>query len=109
MKANVISSPTFRYLQGNKTDVEFVEIAPKPWSNIDDELEVSELNEKFKDKKIGISQEAIELNREKVNSRYVINVKKDIDVQRLNFDFSKEKDILVDDIKIQAEKDTKKL
>lgn len=107
MKANVISSPTFRYLQGNKTDVEFVQIDPKPWSNIDDESQVSELNEKFKDKKIGISQEAIKLNKEKVNSRYVINVKQDTDVQRLNFDFSKEKDVLVDDIKIQAEKDTK--
>ena len=65
MRANVLSTPTFRYLGGNFIDVEFEQLSPKPWSDIDNEDSIAELNEVFTDKKVGISEEAIKLNEEK--------------------------------------------
>ena len=106
MRANVLSTPTFRYLGGNFIDVEFEQLSPKPWSDIDNEDSIAELNEVFTDKKVGISEEAIKLNEEKANARKIINVTKNQEVQTIRYEFDSNNNILLDDIKIQAEKDT---
>jgi len=54
MRANVLSTPTFRYLGGNFIDVEFEQLSPKPWSDIDNEDSIAELNEVFTDKKVAV-------------------------------------------------------
>lgn len=107
MIANVISSPTFRYLQGNKADVEFENVSPKPYSNVDDDSIIEELNNSFSNIKFGVNEELVNLNKEKSNSRYVIKVDSDIQLKTIKYELSKKNDVLLDDIKIQAEPNTK--
>ncbi len=84
MKANFLSSPTFRYLGGNFAQTEFEQVNPKPWSDLESD-DVNELNEAFKDKLVGISTEAINLNKEKSNARKIINVTKNQDLKLIRF------------------------
>ena len=106
MLANVISSPTFRYLKGNKADIEFEDITPKPYANVDDNSKAEELNKEFENLDIGVNKELIQLNNEKANARYIIKVDKDTD-KTIKYELSAQNDVLLDDIKIQAEKNTK--
>ena len=107
MLANVISSPTFRYLKGNKADIEFEDITPKPYANVDDNSKVEELNKEFENLEIGVNKELVQLNNEKANARYIIKVDKDTD-KTIKYELSAQNDVLLDDIKIQAEKNTKR-
>jgi len=106
MKANFLSSPTFRYLGGNFAQTEFEQVNPKPWSELESD-DVNELNDAFKDKLVGISTEAINLNKEKSNARKIFNITKDQDLKLIRYEFDSQNNVLLDDIKIQANENTK--
>lgn len=110
MKANLLSSPTFRYLGGNFADVEFEQVTPKPWEDSKDAIqnqeEIKDLISAFSTKKIGINEKAVEINNEKSNSRKVYNVKQNIELETINYNFDENNKFLLDDIKIQANENT---
>ena len=106
MKANFLSSPTFRYLGGNFAQTELEQVEAKPWSVLESD-DVNELNDAFRDKLVGISSEAVNLNKEKANARKIFNVIEDQELNTIKYEFNSQNNVLLDDIKIQANENTK--
>lgn len=106
MLGNIITSPTFRFLKVNDVEIEDIDIKIPKWDNLDIKEDVSELDEKFKDISFGVSEEIIEKNNDKKNSVKHLNITGERK-ERIIYDFSKEHNILFDEIKINMAKDSK--
>lgn len=106
MVGNIITSPTFRFLKVNDVEIEDKNIPISRWNGQEEIEDVSKLEDAFKDVKFGVSKELVEKNIQNANSKIHLSLTNEQE-KHIKYEFTKDNKILLDDIRLQTDKDSK--